>query len=250
MNASVGVIAVGPAMLHSLGMELAKTVIVCGYGPGISDAVARRFGGAGFAVALIARTQGKLDEGVVALSALGVRAKGFACDLGDPAAILAVVAEIRASLPPITVIHWNAYAGGSGDLLTAESSALRASLDVGVVGLVAMVQATREQLAAQPDGAVLVTGGGFASYSPELDSLIVQWRSMGLAVVKAAQRKLVGLLHVALRSSNVYVGEVVVLGSVKGTAFDSGGATVEPAAVADKFWELYSQRDKPSVDVK
>jgi NAD(P)-dependent dehydrogenase (short-subunit alcohol dehydrogenase family) len=36
-----------------------RTLIVCGYGPGIADAVAARFGAEGFAVALVGRGAGK-----------------------------------------------------------------------------------------------------------------------------------------------------------------------------------------------
>jgi hypothetical protein len=44
------------------------------------------------------------------------------------------------------------------------------------------------------------------------------------------------------------VGEVVVLGMVKGTAFDQGNATLEPSAIADKFWELHQKRAPTSVN--
>ena len=43
---------------------MAKTMIVCGYGPGISNAVAQRFGAEGFSVALIGRSADKLAAGV------------------------------------------------------------------------------------------------------------------------------------------------------------------------------------------
>lgn len=38
--------------------------IVAGYGPGISAAVAKRFGGKGYKLALLARTQSRLDAAV------------------------------------------------------------------------------------------------------------------------------------------------------------------------------------------
>jgi hypothetical protein len=34
---------------------------------------------------------------------------------------------------------------------------------------------------------------------------------------------------------------------VKGGAFDTGGATIEPGAVADKFWEIYSDHESRSI---
>jgi NADP-dependent 3-hydroxy acid dehydrogenase YdfG len=220
---------------------MTKTILVCGHGPGISDAVARQFGAQGFAVALIARSADKLTAAADALALRGITAKAFPADLGDPAAVTDVVARVRDQLGPITVVHWNAYATGAGDLTAASPAELRTSLDVGVIGLVAAVQAALPDLQAQ-QGAVLVTGGGLSFYDDKVDSLAVSWGAMGLAVVKAAQHKLVGVLGARLAKDNIYVGEVVVLGSVKGTAFDAGNATIEPARVATRFWELYEAR--------
>jgi hypothetical protein len=45
-----------------------------------------------------------------------------------------------------------------------------------------------------------------------------------------------------LKGDGIYVGEVMVMGAVKGTAFDNGSATIEAATVAAKFWELYGAR--------
>jgi NADP-dependent 3-hydroxy acid dehydrogenase YdfG len=220
---------------------MSKTILVCGHGPGISDAVARRFGKEGFSVAIAARNAERLSAAAAALESSGVRAAAFPVDLGDPAAVKALVESVRAKLGPITVVHWNAYAGVAGDLLTADVAALRTVLDVGVVGLVAAVQAALPDLK-QQQGAVLVTGGGFAFYDPKVDAMATQWNSMGLAVAKAAQHKLSGLLSAKLHGEGIYVGELVVLGLVKGTAFDSGSATLEPSAIAAKFWDMYVAR--------
>jgi short-subunit dehydrogenase len=62
------------------------TIIVCGHGPGISDAVARRFGKEGFAVALVARNTERLTAASSALTGAGITAKGFPCNLGNPEA--------------------------------------------------------------------------------------------------------------------------------------------------------------------
>ena len=97
-------------------------------------------------------------------------------------------------------------------------------------------------------GAVLVTGGGFAFYDESVDAAAVEWGAMGLAITKAAQHKATGLLHKKLGSKGIYVGEVVVLGMVKGTAFDSGHATLNAADIADKFWELFEKRAPATVN--
>lgn len=228
---------------------MSKTILVCGYGPGISDAVANRFGAEGFSVALVARSEDKLAAGVAALTAKGVKAAAFPADLGDPAAVTKLVADVRTSLGPITVVHWNAYAGLAGDLTTASPAEVRASFDVGVTGLIAAVQAALPDLRAQSESAVLVTGGGLAFYDATIDAMAVQWNAMGLALAKAAQHKLVGLLAEKLKADGVYVGEVVVLSMVKGTAFDSGHATLDASTIAAKFWELYGARSDVSASL-
>ncbi|MBN1205066.1 MAG: SDR family NAD(P)-dependent oxidoreductase [Myxococcaceae bacterium] len=226
-----------------------RTIIVCGHGPGISDAVARRFGKEGFAVALVSRNAERLTAAAAALTSAGITAKAFPCNLGDPTAVRSLIREVRASLGPITALHWNAYTHGAGDLTTAPVEELHAPVDVAVLGLVAGVQEALPDLK-QQKGAVLVTGGGLCFYDPKIDAMAVQWGAMGLAIAKAAQHKAVGLLHQKLAGDGVYVGEVVVLGSVKGTAFDNGQATLEPSAIAEKFWELFERRAEASVNIR
>jgi len=227
---------------------MSETIVICGYGVGISDAVARRFAREGYRVAIVARNAERLEGAVQKLTAAKIEAKAFPCDLGDVDAVKRLVADVRASLGPINVLHWNAYLGGAGDLKTASTDELRAVLNVSVHGLIAAVQAALPDLKAQ-SGALLVTGGGFAFYDPAVDAAATQWGAQGLAIGKAAQHKTVGLLSKSLQADGVYVGEVVVTGLVKGTAFDSGNATLEPSTIAEKFWELFRARDALSVTI-
>lgn len=227
--------------------EMKPVLVVCGHGPGISDAVARRFGREGHPVALVARNAGRLAAAVEALGEVGVTAKAFPCNLGDPDAVRQLISDVRAAVGPIGILHWNAYGGGAGDLTTAKTEELRAVLDVSAHGFLAAVQEVLPDLRSNK-GAILVTGGGFAFFDPKIDAMATEWNAMGLALAKAAQHKLVGLLSQKLAPDGVYVGEVVVIGSVKGTAFDSGQATLEPAAIADRFWELAESRSETSVN--
>jgi NADP-dependent 3-hydroxy acid dehydrogenase YdfG len=140
---------------------MSKTILIAGYGPAISDAVARRFGAEGFAVALAARNETRLTARARALEGLGVRAATFPTDLGDANAARALAAKVRAKTRATTVLHWDAYAAAAGDLLQADVADLRTTLDVGLVGLVSALQGVHADLKAQPQPAVLVTGGGF-----------------------------------------------------------------------------------------
>ena len=142
---------------------MSKTIVVVGYGPGVSNAVAERFGAEGFSVALVARNAERLAAGVEALKAKGVAAAAFAGRRrATPPPSRAAIGEARTALGPITALHWNAYgAGDAGDLLAADPPADGAAFDIAIVGLLAAVQAALPDLKAAGDGAVLVTNGAF-----------------------------------------------------------------------------------------
>src|SRR5579872_3004463 len=136
-----------------------KTIIVCGYGPGISDAVANKFGGEGFQVALVARSADKLEKARDAFQMRDVKAAVFPTDLSDPNAAKELVKRVTNQLGPVTAIHWNAYANTAGDVMAADATALRTAFDVSVTSLVVTVQVAFVDLKAAK-GAVLVTNGG------------------------------------------------------------------------------------------
>jgi hypothetical protein len=119
-----------------------------------------------------------------------------------------------------------------------------------VISLVTAVQLALPDMRGSKDRpAILITGGGFALYDPQMDQAAAKFGSMGLAITKAAQHKLTGVLHYKLKDEGIYVGEVLVLGAVKGTAHDRGNATIEPSAVAQRFWEIYGARSEPFANV-
>lgn len=220
---------------------MAKTIVVAGFGPGISTGVAERFGREGFNVALVARNADRLAKGVQALTAKGVRAQAFPADLGDASAVRAVIENVRAAFGPITAIHWNAYSGAAGDLLSASPDDIHAALDIATVSLTIAVQATLADLRAEK-GAILVTNGGFGLPVDAVDEAGVNYKAMGLSIANAAKHKLVRLLATRLSGEGVYVGEVMITGTIKGSAFDQGNANLDPAAVGDTFWKLFQER--------
>ena len=57
---------------------MAKTIVIAGFGPGISTSVAEKFGAEGFSVGLIARNAERLQAGAKALKAKGIAAAAFA----------------------------------------------------------------------------------------------------------------------------------------------------------------------------
>jgi NADP-dependent 3-hydroxy acid dehydrogenase YdfG len=217
-------------------------MVIVGFGPGNSTAVAEKFGTEGFSIALVGRNEDRLAAGVSALKARGVAAAAFPADAADPAAIVAAIHKVRAELGPISAIHWNAFGGTeAGDLLTADPAALRGIFDVAVFGLLAATREALPDLQSAGDGTILITNGGFGELSPDIDAYVSSTNAMGTALANAAKNKLAGLLSQRLKGDGIYVGEVMVRGTIKGTPSGDGNS-VEPSRIADKFWELYRSR--------
>jgi NAD(P)-dependent dehydrogenase (short-subunit alcohol dehydrogenase family) len=229
---------------------MSKTLLVAGFGPGISTAVAEKFGKEGFSVALVARSAERLQAGVKALQAKGIQAAAFPADLSTPAAIPQLIENVRRQLGPISVVHWNAYGGGAGDLLSADPAEVRALFEIPISSLLATLRAALPDLRQQQqEAALLVTNGGLGLFDDQVDALAVQWNAMGLAVANSAKHKLVRVLAQKLKPEGIYVGEVMVLSLVKGTPWDQGNATLEASSVANQFWELYRGRSQVSVSI-
>ena len=228
---------------------MAKTIVVVGFGPGISTGVAKRFGSEGFSVALIARNERRLASGVAALQASGIRAAAFTADASDPAAIREAIAEARRELGPVSVLHWNAHGGNEArDLLTADPAIVRGIFDIAIVGLLAAIQEALPNLRQANEGAVLITNGAAGEIDPQMDAFVTGSNAsglklMGVAAANAAKDKLVGMLAKQLEDDGVYVGQVMIAGTIKGTAWDSPDS-IDPSAVAEKFWQLYQDRSE------
>jgi NAD(P)-dependent dehydrogenase (short-subunit alcohol dehydrogenase family) len=227
-----------------------KTIVVVGFGPGNSAAVAEKFGTEGFSVALVSRNQERLASGVAALKDRGIAAAAFPADATDPAAIGAAIRNVRVELGPITAIHWNAYGGTeAGDLLTADPAAVRGIFDAAVFGLLAATREALPDLRSAGDGSILITNGGFGDLSPSMDEYATTSNVMGIALANAAKNKLAGLLSQRLKRDGVYVGEVMIYGTIKGTATANDNA-VDPSAIAAKFWDLYQSRGEVRAEIR
>jgi NAD(P)-dependent dehydrogenase (short-subunit alcohol dehydrogenase family) len=229
---------------------MSKTIVIVGFGPGNSTAIAEKFGAGGFSVALVGRNKDRLTAGVSALQARGITAGAFQGDAADPTSMRAAFAKIRTELGPIHVISWNAGLGGpeAGDILTAEPAEVRRVFDIAVFGLLAALNEVLPDLKNAGDGALLITNGGFGDPAPEVDEAVVKFNVAGVALANAAKHKLAGLLAQRLKGEGVYVGEVMIYGTVKGTPSGNDNA-IDPAVVANTFWDLYRSRSEPRARV-
>jgi NADP-dependent 3-hydroxy acid dehydrogenase YdfG len=229
---------------------MSKTMMIVGFGPGTATAVAEKFGKNGFSMALIGRNEDRLAAGVSALKAQGINAYAFPADAADPGSIRTAVRSVRSQLGPITILHWNAYGGmEAGDLLSADPPSLHKLFDVAVFGLLAATDEALPDLKRDGSGALLISNGALGLVSPETDTAAVNFHVMGLALSSAAKHKLAGLLAERLKSEGIYVGEVTVYRTIKGTS-STDGDTVDPSVIADTHWQLYESRSETRAVVK
>ncbi|KAJ3064552.1 hypothetical protein HDU98_012040 [Podochytrium sp. JEL0797] len=221
-----------------------KIAVIYGYGPGIGHAVALKFGQLGYTLALVSRTQAKLD---VAASLFGtehkISAHGFAANLLDPNSVRTVTRRIQGAIPhhPIGLAHWN-VAGGRASALTGDPKVLSDAINAASTNLIVAVQTALEDLK-QTRGTVLATGSGLGL---ELDSVAEAAADRGnasLAIAKAAMRKTTHLLHLELKPLGVYAGEVTVAGPVESEIHNAeGGSVIRTGDVADLFLKMSQER--------
>jgi short-subunit dehydrogenase len=227
-----------------------KTMMIVGFGPGTARAVAEKFGAEGFSLALVARNQSQLATSVAELKTKGIDATAFTADAGDPAAIRSTIQAVRSQMAPITVLFWNAYAGlDVSDLLTADESSIQRLFNAPVFGLIAATKELLPDLKQVSGSAILVSNGGLSDISTAMDAAATQYGFTGIALSGAAKLKLVGLIAERLKADGIYVGEIVVHGTIKSTP-GAADNTIDPTIIADKYWELYESRSQTRADIK
>ncbi|KAJ3193738.1 guanine nucleotide-binding protein subunit alpha [Irineochytrium annulatum] len=227
--------------------RMSKIIIIAGYGVGISNGVARKFGKLGYEPALIARTASKLDAAVKALATEGIKAHAFPTDLFDLDALRRTVSSIQ-NLGAVHIIHWNSAWASPSSVLKGELSDIVKDFTGTTLGLIATVRQTIESLKANK-GAVLVTGGSLANDTDEATKLALQYNLAGHVITKNSQRKLARTMHFELEPLGVYACELTVDAFVKGTAADvMQTAKLTPVMIADRFYKMFTER-KVSIDM-
>jgi NAD(P)-dependent dehydrogenase (short-subunit alcohol dehydrogenase family) len=83
------------------------TIAIVGAGPGLGLSIAKVFGRHGFSVALISRTQEKLDGLAAELGESGIDAAGFAADVMDRPSIADAFARLRERFGGVDVLEYS-----------------------------------------------------------------------------------------------------------------------------------------------
>ena len=226
---------------------MSKTIVVVGAGAGLGQAVARRFGREGFAVALVARTPARVDALAEELRAEGIDAAGFPCDVADRATLCRTVDAVVARFGQVDVVE---FAPTGLDWLSAFTAALDLThesleypLDLLVRGAITIFGAVLPGMIERGDGALLMATGGSASKA------YPRFANIGIAMAAARNYQL--SLHAALADTGVYAGLLQVGGGIAGSdaireyAKDvDPGQLLDPADLAATYWDMYLKRDR------
>jgi 3-oxoacyl-[acyl-carrier protein] reductase len=117
-----------------------RTALVTGSTRGIGRAIAESLSAAGASVAIVGRDRAKAEEAAAAVA----NARGFACDVGDPASVTALVDEVEKSFGAVDILVNNAGITRDNLLMRLKDDDWDAVLDANLRGaFVAMRAATR-----------------------------------------------------------------------------------------------------------
>src|SRR5215471_3263182 len=132
----------------------APVCLISGVGPGTGSALARRFAEGGYHVALLARN----EERLVALEKVLPKAKGYRCDVSDPAQVEAVASAVERDLGnPDVVIH-NAVGGAFGTFREIDPDILTRNFHVNTMGLLFLARRFSPTMVSAGRGAIVATG--------------------------------------------------------------------------------------------
>jgi NAD(P)-dependent dehydrogenase (short-subunit alcohol dehydrogenase family) len=213
----------------------APVCLISGVGPGTGSALARRFAEGGYRLALLARS----EERLAALDKELPNARGYRCDVSDPAQVEATASAVERDLGnPAVVVH-NAVGGAIGKFLEIDPEILNRNFQVNTMGLLYLARRFAPAMISAAKGGIIATGNTSA------------WRGKpdraAFAPTKAAQRILAESLARELGPKGVHVAYVIIDAVIdlewtrKRYPDRPDEFFIKPAAIADEIWHVTHQ---------
>ena len=208
---------------------MAKSIAVFGAGPGLGEAVARRYARAGYAVTLVARRPEPLEDLAKDLTSAGATAHVITADLSDTGATPRLAEQIRAQAGRPDAFYY-APTPSTGFVSAASLTPEHAQSFMPLIfyTMLALVQEFLPHMLEQGDGAILTAQGGSTVQGlPHMS---------GPSPAQAAQRNYLQALHAEVADQGVYVGMLYVGAAIRNSAFH---AEMEQArAAGEPVWEM------------
>ena len=176
--------------------------IVAGAGPGNGAAIGQKFAESGYAVALLARDEGKLQK----LTNRITGASAYGCDLTDPDSVAATFSRIKQDLGPTSVLIYNAGGGHWGNIERTGPDELEQAWRVNAYGCLLSVHQVLPEMLTAGTGSIVVIGAtaslrGGANFT-------------AFASAKGAQRLLTQSMARYLGPKGIHVSYVIIDGVV------------------------------------
>lgn len=207
------------------------TVALIGAGRGLGAAVARRFGREGFNLALISRSQERVDAFAEELNAEGFTAKGFEANVRDTRSLTEALDKAVQELGPIEVMTYSPLPQKEflRPLLETTAQDLEGAVEFSIYGPVAAVHQVLQGMRALGRGTVLfINGGSGARPSAKV---------AGTSIAFAGESAFAQMLHDELAEENIHVGQLIIPGEIT-----EGSDTKDPQVLAEKLWDLHADR--------
>lgn len=170
-----------------MGMLQGKFALVTGAGQGVGQGIALALAGAGAPVAVVGRTEAKLQETCRQIRERGGVAEPFALDVEDTAAIAPLVDEVARTLGGVDIMVNNAYTGSYGSLLSMTDDQFQRGFRSAPFAAFAFMKACHPHMKARGGGSIinLVT------------SAMVRWDPSTYGAYAAAKQALRSLTRTA-----------------------------------------------------
>jgi short-subunit dehydrogenase len=227
---------------------MSKSIAVFGAGPGLGQAVARRYAREGYAVTLVGRRSEPLDRLAKELASAGATAHVITADLSDTSATPGLAGQIRAKAGHLDAFYYaptpdTGFVPAAG--LTPEHA--RKFMPLIFYTMLALVQEFLPHMLEQGDGAILTAQGGSTVQGlPHMS---------GPSPAQAAQRNYLQALHAEVAGKGVYVGMLYIGAAIENSAFHAelekakaAGEpvwempTVDPEHLADLLWTMHGTK--------
>jgi short-subunit dehydrogenase len=191
---------------------MSKSIAVFGAGPGLGQAVARRYAREGYAVALVGRRSEPLESLAKNLTSAGATAHVITADLADISTTPRLAEQIRARTGHLDALYY-APTPDTGFVAAAQLTPQHAQSFMPLIfyTMVALVQEFLPHMLEQGDGAILTAQGGSTVHGlPNMS---------GPSPAQAAQRNYLQALHAEVAGRGVYIGMLYVGAAIKNSAF-------------------------------
>src|SRR6204780_4531383 len=202
--------------------SLPKSIAVFGAGPGLGQAVARRYAREGYAVTLVGRRSEPLDRLAKGLTSAGATAHVITADLADTGATPRLAEHIRAKTGHLDAFYY-APTPNTGFVSAANLTPQLAQNFMPLIfyTMLALVQEFLPRMLEQGDGAILTAQGGSTLQGlPNMS---------GPSPAHAAQRNDRQPRHSKVADQGVYVGMLYYGAAIRNSAFH---VKLEPAKAA------------------